>query len=282
VNHRYFLFLFTVGVVACFWGLSNIDRVISNPILAKIVNGIAVLVVASAILHAYRHNSVSIGTTQEVPALVAGALVMLAMLLVGLKKSTSDCTIRRPVAILCSAGAVVVLLVLGTVRERILPPPYMKFLEIPATAPLPRIINAIDQLPEGSRIGKFCLNAWEYAYLCGSRFQHEPVILWEQGPELITLHDAYYARMIDIGYPRFGVPQQGHLPNPDTFTDKLREVDLDYLLVTQYLMGAFDGTWPPQRPFIQQMPEFELVWSDENSEIYRRLPDTPVEAPATP
>ena len=91
---------------------------------------------------------------------------------------------------------------------------------------------------------------------------------------MIPLHEVYHSGMIDEGYPRLGIRRVGYLPNPDTFADNLRQVDMDYLFITRYLVGALDDTWPIQRPYVQAMPEFELIWADENSEIYRKLPDT--------
>ncbi len=281
ISQRYFLFFFLIGAISLCWALANLGVLIRDAQWRHIAEGTAAGALLLVIMEVLGHNRQTVGSTQTIPALVAGALVAVGIFSVGKMPRFSLLAIKRHAFAVVLIPALVLLPIAGMVREWILPPPYMKIIDIPATAPIPRIINAIDQLPDGSRIGKFSLNTWEYGYLCGSRFQHEPVILWEQGPALITLHEAYYARMIDEGYPRFGLPRQGYLPNPDTFSEKLRQVDLDYLLVTQYLMGVFDGIWPPQRAFIQRMPEFELVWSDENSEIYKRLPDTLVEAPAS-
>jgi hypothetical protein len=196
---------------------------------------------------------------------------------------------------LIGVGTILVaVLLVGAVRERILPPPYMSVINIEWTRVIPPMIEAIDKLPPGSRIGEYSMNGWESWYLCGSRLQHIPVLLWDKGHEMVPLHEAYYAGMIDDEYPRLGMRREGYMPNPESFADNLREVDLDYMVITKYLVGVLEDRWPIQRPFVQAMPEFELIWTDGDTEIYRRLSDSEVadkmrnqplpieEAPSTP
>src|SRR5690606_16347677 len=113
--------------------------------------------------------------------------------------------------LLASVGGLsLVVLILGTIRERVLPPPYMSVINIPWTRIIPSMIKGIDTLPPGSRIGEYSLMGWEYWYLNGSRMQHEPVLLWDKGRAMIPLHEAYYAGKIDDGYPRLGMRRIGY------------------------------------------------------------------------
>jgi hypothetical protein len=288
INHRFVIAFFMVGVITVCWGLSSLTTAIRHPIGSQSAGAAAFLVIAYFLWDSFPPTGTGIGNTQSGRAQLVGAAAGILILVFPLLAAVCDSFSRRKVRLVATGLLLALIVFAGTIRERILPPPYMSVIKLDWTKIIPSMIDAIDELPPGSRIGEFSMNGWESWYLCGSRLQHEPVLLWDQGREMVTLHEAYYGKMIDEGYPRLGMRRVGYLPNPDTFADNVREVDMDYMFITRYLVGALDNTWPIQRPYIQAMPEFELIWTDGNSEIYRRLSDEEVEAkrlvtvPATP
>jgi hypothetical protein len=274
INHRFIIAFFMVGVIALCWGLSSLTTAIRHPLGSQIANAVAFLVIAYILWDNFPPTGRGVANTQSVPAQFAGAAAGILIFVLPMLRAVRDALALRPVRLVAAGVLLAMVALAGAIRERILPPPYMSVIKIEWTKIIPSMIDAIDQLPPGSRIGEFSMNGWESWYLCGSRLQHEPVLLWDRGGEMIPLHEVYHSGMIDEGYPRLGIRRVGYLPNPDTFADNLRQVDMDYLFITRYLVGALDGTWPIQRPYVQAMPEFELIWADENSEIYRKLPDT--------
>ncbi len=274
VSQRYFIVFFLVGFISLCWFVSYSVKLIRHRVVFCVVDGLLFLGLVVVSLTLIRDNSYSVGNTQTVPAVITGAIVTVLLLVFGYRGLPWPPRIGRPVVI---GGAVALLLcgsIAGAIRERILPPPYMRIINIWWTQPVPPIIDALDKLPDGSRIGEFSMNVWEYWYICGSRMQHIPVPMWEGGLPMPEVHVIYEEGLIEKGFHRLGLPRERHLPNPDSFSDNLRSVDLDYLLVTQYDSGVVDGAWPPQREHIQRMPEFELIWSHEHSELYRRIPDS--------
>jgi len=100
---------------------------------------------------------------------------------------------------------------------------------------------------------------------------------------MIPLHEAFYDRLLDEGYPRLGVPRQDRIQDPEGFARNLAEVSLDYLFVSRYVTLLVDDAWPPHRAIIREMPEFQLIWTDGYSELYRRTQATNpmVEAPSS-
>ncbi len=278
INHRFVIAFFMVGAITVCWGLSSLTASIRHPLGSRVASAVAFLFIAYHLWDCFPANGRGDGNTQSIPARLAGAAAGVLILVLPLLGGVRESFARLPVRLVATGLLLAAIAFAGTIRERILPPPYMSVIKIDWTKIIPSMIDAIDRLPPGSRIGEFSMNGWESWYLCGSRLQHEPVLIWDRGREMMPLHEVYYSGMIDEGYPRFGLRRVGYLPNPDTFADNLRQVDMDYMFITRYLVGVLDDAWPIQRPYIQEMPEFELIWSDGNSEIYRRVPDAEVRA----
>jgi hypothetical protein len=154
------------------------------------------------------------------------------------------------------------------IRDSAVPPPYLRIYREPLPQKFSQVFAPIDELPPGSRITQFTHNSWEVWHLYGSRAQHHPVILDQYARIMPPLHDAWNRGLIQTAnHPRLGVPIQGILPDPETFPERLVASEVDYVLVSIYIS---DVAWPVQRVVIQAMPEFELIYADGYSELYRR------------
>ena len=247
VFSRYIAFVDRGLLLLGAWGLGALRKPALHAAIAAVVSVPALVIAAMD------------GSVPMWLGLVAGALVVFGL---GFAQARPGGRLL-PIALAAIVTLVVVRGTLAPVNGLTVESRYKEWRDL---APL---FPAIDELPANSRIGQFTLRTWETWYLGGGRFQHEPVFLGVHGEVLPPLHVAY--KTLRYGgrgeHPRFGLPRLEELDDPALLVENLRAANLDYLVFSQFSWA--EPEWPPQRAPIVASGDWQLVWSDGFSEIYR-------------
>lgn len=158
--------------------------------------------------------------------------------------------------------------VLLALRPWLVATPAVPLAMAPEQTPLRGGVAALELLPDGARIAALSTRTWENGYLYGSRLQHQPVWIDENGVTMPPLHTMYnwQRRKMKQDYPRFGIVYADATVSDEQFVANLRASRIDYLFVTQYSFGA--PTWSPLRAAVAASPLMRKVHDDGFTEIY--------------
>lgn len=133
------------------------------------------------------------------------------------------------------------------------------------------VVAALDDLPAGSVIAEISPRSWEYGHLFGSRFHLVPIIIGNHGQRYMPLRAEWEVRRAGghTGQPRWGVVWPGDFEDPELLARNLRESPIDYLLVSRWDLHRIKD-WPDQRDAVHASGDWEIIWTDEWSELMSR------------
>ena len=125
--------------------------------------------------------------------------------------------------------------------------------------------QALDELPDGSRIAVFVSEPFPYTQfypIFGRRLQHEPVPVDATGAPQRLLHESWN------GEPNgwwSGWGERHRAVDAGALAGNLRRAKVDYVLTTRWSLGD----WPPQQDALRSLPIVSAVFDDGYSTLWK-------------